>query len=178
MICPYCSHDNVEGADTCESCSQDLTAYDEPAGSTPIEASILREPLARFEPRPPVIVSPDTPVRDAVQRICEHRIGCVLVGTPESVVGIFSERDVLLRIADRYEERASQPVSEFMTHDPECLSADTPIAYALNRMSLGDFRHLPIEQDGTIVGMVSLRDVVGFLSTWCPDLIPPRQVTA
>ena len=59
-----------------------------------------------------------------------------------------------------------------MTTEPETLEADAPIAFALNKMSSGDYRHVPVMRDGHVEGVVSLRDVLRFLSEWYPDLIP------
>ncbi len=172
MICPYCGHENISGVDNCSECMQDLTAFDEPTGQTPIESSIIEESLSRLRPRSPVIVPPTATIAEVIQELCENHIGCVLVGTPDDVEGIFSERDVLFRVADRYyEETASKPVSEFMTPDPERLDIDASIAFALNRMSVGGFRHLPVTRQGRVVGIISLRDVLSYLSDWYPDLI-------
>ena len=77
-----------------------------------------------------------------------------------------------MRLADRYADVSGEPVTEFMTPNPETLDVSSPIAYALNRMSTGDFRHLPVTNAGQLVGIISLRDVLGFLSEWYPDLIP------
>ena len=174
MICPSCGHRNIPGADVCENCQGDLTAFDQPAGGSAIESSIMTEGVAALEPRIPVMVSPQTTVAEAVLELNDREIGCLLVGTAEKLVGIFTERDVLLRIAHDYERWASEPVSEYMTHNPETLEATAPIAYALNRMSIGGFRHLPITREGQLVGIISLRDILGYLSRWYPDLLPPR----
>ena len=120
------------------------------------------------------MIAPETPLADAIAILCERRIGCVLIGRDSELLGIFSERDALMRVADRYAEVASHPISEFMTSNPETLEATAPIAFALNRMSLGDFRHIPVTRDGKLESIVSLRDVLGLLSDWVPDLIPPR----
>lgn len=173
MICPLCQHQNMAGADTCENCHHDLTVFDEPASTagSPEEARILTESLASMNPRPAVLVAPETTIADAVAELCRQNIGCVLVGTTDNVVGIFSERDVLLRIAHQFDRVASKPVSEFMTPNPEMLDADTPIAFALNRMSVGDFRHVPVVRDGHLIGIISVRDLLRTLHEWYPDLI-------
>jgi CBS domain-containing protein len=101
----------------------------------------------------------------------------VLVGTPDDLLGIFSERDLLLRVADRYEMVRDQPVSEFMTRDPETVAADAPITFALNRMEVGDFRHVPVTRAGRLCGVISTRDVVEFLAQRYPDLIPPQAAS-
>jgi CBS domain-containing protein len=101
----------------------------------------------------------------AMQR--EHR-GCVLVtddGTRDSkLVGIFTERDVLLRIVDRGKNPATLPLSEVMTPDPEVLSVRATVAYVLNKMCLGGFRHVPVVDDEHRPAfVVSVRDVVEYL---------------
>ena len=118
------------------------------------------------------MVAPETEVETAIATLRDRHIGCVLVGEPDDLQGIFSERDVLMRIAHRYDEVASRPVSEFMTREPETLEAVAPIAYALNKMASGDYRHVPVTRDGRVEGVVSLRNVLRFLSEWYPDLIP------
>ena len=172
MRCPDCTHDNPPGIASCEDCGQDLTIFDRPAGRSDLEQHIMERPLRDLNPRPAVLVPPESPVREAVAKLAEQRVGCVLVGSPERVEGIFSERDVLLRVSDRFDEAASRPVSELMTPDAESLDVETSIAFALNRMAVGDYRHVPVTRDGRLEGVVSLRDVLRLLSEHYPDLIP------
>ena len=172
MICPSCGYENIDGADTCDNCTQDLTEFDLPEGRNEIETSIMTESLAALMPKPPMILSPDTRVAEVIAKLCENNIGCVLIGTPNELQGIFSERDVLLRVAHQYDTAASRPVSEFMTSEPETLEVTAPIAFALNRMAVGDYRHIPVTKKGRLVGIVSIRDVLAFLSARYPDLIP------
>ena len=174
MICPDCKHDNVPGEDECSNCGQDLTGFDQPAGSSPLETTIMEASLAQLWPKSPVMVAADTAVSEAIETMRRHEIGCVLIGRPDELQGIFSERDALLRVAHRYDEVASMEIGEFMTREPETLEADAPIAYALNKMSSGDYRHVPVTRDGRVEGIISLRDVLRFLSEWYPDLIPDK----
>jgi CBS domain-containing protein len=67
---------------------------------------------------------------------------------------------------------ASAPVKKFMSPKPETLKLGDPVAYALNKMSVGRFRHVPIvDADGTLVGMISIRDIVDFIVELCPEEI-------
>lgn len=175
MICPYCEHDNLPGADSCAECGQDLSALDQTAVGTPLEETIREAAIERLHPTGPVMVAPETSVAQAIDTLRERHIGCVLVGRPDELLGIFSERDVLLRTAHRFAEVAQRPISELMTPDPVTLEIDAPIAFALNRMSSGDYRHVPVMRDGIVVGVISLRDVLTFLSEWYPDLIPAAR---
>jgi CBS domain-containing protein len=122
-------------------------------------------------PKSPVFVEPDAPVAQAVDTMNRLDIGCVLVGSPENLAGIFSERDLLFGIGERYEQVKQRPVVEFMTPGPEMLDADTPLLHALGRMSAGGFRHVPVTRDGRVVGVISLRDLLDVVHKWYPDLV-------
>jgi CBS domain-containing protein len=173
VLCPFCRTDNVPGIDDCVYCGQDLTAFDTPGRRDELEVSLVDLPVEDLQPVAPVLVAPETSLAQVVERLRERRIGAVLVGTPDELLGIFSERDLLLRVADRYPELRDEPVSRFMTPDPETVEADAPIAFALNRMEVGDFRHVPVTRGGRLCGMISTRDVVEFLAQRYPELIPP-----
>jgi CBS domain-containing protein len=132
---------------------------------------LASEPLSALLPKKPVFVARDASVARAVETMNRLDIGCVLVGGPGDVAGIFSERDLLFGVGEAYEEAKQRPVADFMTPRPEMLDADTPLLNALNRMAAGGFRHIPVTRDGHLVGVVSLRDLLGLVSKWYPDLI-------
>ncbi|MDA0349506.1 MAG: CBS domain-containing protein [Verrucomicrobia bacterium] len=175
MICPYCHFSNITGADSCENCSQDLTSHEAPLSVSDVGKSIMENALSTLNPKTPIIIPPTTTVAEAVNLLRGKHIGCVLIGTADKIVGVFSERDVLIRVGEKYEESADQPVTRYMTIDPEQLDINTPIAFALNRMSVGHFRHLPVTSKGQLVGIISIRDILSFLSEWYPDLIPMKH---
>jgi CBS domain-containing protein len=118
-----------------------------------------------------VTVSPTTTVREVIQLLATNNIGAVLVVWVDALVGIFSERDALLKIGDRIEEVAHEPIRHFMTPAPETLGCDDTIAYALNRMAVGDFRHIPIEQGEKPVGIISVRDMLRYLTRKFPKIL-------
>lgn len=172
MECPYCGQLNMAGADICDSCHQPLTdEAPESSPSTEFEECLQKDVLASLNPVRPVTVSPTTTVREAVQLLANNNIGAVLVVWVDALVGIFSERDALLKIGDRIDEVAEEPIRHFMTPAPETLGSDDTIAYALNRMAVGDFRHIPIEQDEKPVGIISVRDMLRYLTDRFPKLV-------
>lgn len=131
-----------------------------------IDRQTLRQPIRVLEPRAPLVTTSDVPVRDAIRIMRDHRVGCVLVVEGDRLVGIITERDLLLKLG---EADLSQPVADLMTPDPETLSADDPIAYALNRMSDGGYRHVPlVDAQGRPTGVVSVKDVVNYLADCFP----------
>lgn len=171
MECPFCDHVNIDGVDVCEVCHNALTDVTRPAGfEAGIAEAIRCEPLSSLSPTPAVTISPNATVAEAVQVLAERNIGCILVVWANALLGIFSERDVLMRIGDRYEEVAREPIRHFMTPAPETLTAEDSIAFALNRMDINDFRHIPIEENERAVGVVSVRDVLAYVTQHFPEL--------
>ena len=95
----------------------------------------------------------------------DKSIGCLLVVDGDAPVGIFSERDALIRLNVEANRLGDQPVSEYMTADPETLQGTAKIAFAVQRMVLGGYRHLPIVgEDGRLTGIISVRDVLRYLT--------------
>ncbi len=137
---------------------------DEPAPRRVLDESLLREPIATLGLNPPVCVDEQASVAAAIALMQERHIGCVLVTREERLVGIFTERDVLNDVVGRAIDPAATRVSELMTSDPETLPSTGAIARALNKMSLGGFRHLPVvDADGRPVSVVSVKDIVDYL---------------
>jgi CBS domain-containing protein len=132
------------------------------------DARALREPLTVLPTRHPLLFSPQHTVTEAMRAMQKEHRGCILVtedGSPESrVVGIFTERDVLLRIVDRGRNPATLALAEVMTREPDCLPLDASIAWVLNKMSVGGFRHVPaVDKLGRPAFVISVRDLVEFL---------------
>ena len=76
-----------------------------------------------------------------------------------------------------YAEKLSFPVSQFMTKDPETLPPDAPMTFAINRMDVGGYRHVPVVQDDRIVGAVSALDVIRFVVRHAKESIATSGVT-
>src|SRR3972149_1013070 len=104
MICPYCQHENIDGADNCENCLADLHDLNLSAGKSPLETSLMEESLSALKIRKPVFIAPQASVAEAVSLLSTSKAGCLLVGAAECVRGVFSERDVLLRGGPREEQ--------------------------------------------------------------------------
>jgi CBS domain-containing protein len=162
--CPHCNAENIEGVDQCEECGQPLSDLHLQTPSTLLERSLLKDRVAALKPKPPVTVAPATLVGDVLSLMIERRIGCVVVVDRGKTVGIFSERDALLKLNESAVELAGRPVSEFMTPNPQTLQSTAKIAFAVQRMDLGGFRHIPIVDDGDLTGIISVRDILGYLT--------------
>jgi CBS domain-containing protein len=139
-----------------------------------LDQRMIREPIRRLNPRLPLVLPPTATVADAVHLMREHRVGCVLVVEADRLVGIVTERDLLLKLEDADPARS---LHELMTPDPEVLALDDPIVYALNKMSVGGFRHVPlVDAAGRPVGIVSVKNIVDYIVDFFPNdvlTIPP-----
>lgn len=133
--------------------------------SRDLGSMICEQPLRTLASlRPPVSVPIDATAADAIEKMMEHRSGCVLVVDDERLVGVFTERDVLCKIAAQDRAPRSVSVSEVMTADPECLTLDDSLAYALHHMTVGGFRHIPlVDESGRPTGIVAMRSIVEFM---------------
>ncbi len=133
-------------------------------------AVISEEPIRNLSSlRKPIAVAPDATAAAAIDLMQTHRIGCTLVVDQDRLVGVFTERDVLLKIAAAGLAPDSVLVAEVMTRDPECLTLDDSLAFALHLMSVGGFRHIPIlDQHGHPAGVIAMRAIVDFMV----DLVP------
>jgi len=138
---------------------------------------LFTAPISELAPAAPISVTAGTSVGDAIALMQKHRIGCILVTQGGRLAGILTDRDVTMKVAGRPVEM-SVPVEDLMTVDPETLSPDHEIAYALNRMSLGGYRHVPlVDGDGTPRGVISVKDVVNHIVEHFPQTVynlPPE----
>jgi CBS domain-containing protein len=136
-------------------------------------AAITKRPIHKLPTlRPAVCVAPGASVREAVEAMNQHRTGCVLVTEDDRLVGVFTERDVLTKLVCQEVDVDAIRVASVMTADPECLTLDDGIAYALNMMSVGGFRHIPlIDADRHPTGVVAMRDVVDYMVDLFPEAV-------
>ena len=104
-------------------------------------------------------------VLEATRRMNLHKVGALVVMESGRVTGIFTERDALLKLGERANELAEQPISEFMTRKVESLPPTAKIAFAVHRMDHGGYRHVPVVNDkGESVGIFSVRDILSYLT--------------
>jgi CBS domain-containing protein len=110
-----------------------------------------------------VTIAPTASLTEAVKLLAERRIGAVVVTGPDNrVAGILSERDIVRNVAERGHAALDDNVGSVMTRKvTTCTEADT-IAMLAERMTSGRFRHLPVVDQGRLVGVISIGDVVKF----------------
>ncbi len=215
MICPSCGTENLEGNDRCENClasfrNLDIPDVDKAEG---LARHVMEDRLSQLDQGVAVIVAPDTAAIDVARQMKEASSGCALVVDGATLVGIFTEHDVLNRMhhtlssgfdeseppklaeelpfadmpatdipleeiraeemfaeetgasaASTFSSALQVPVSKLMSSDPETLRADQSIAFALNRMSIGRFRHIPIHQEDGSYRVASIKSVLKYIA--------------
>jgi CBS domain-containing protein len=119
----------------------------------------IREVLESKAQQPVVSVSPVTPVRQGARLMTERKIGAILVVQQGKVIGVFTERDLMARVVAKGLDPSGTPVSQVMTPDPLSIGPDTTVTEALAMMTDYRLRHLPVVEEGRLIGIVSARDL-------------------
>ena len=101
--------------------------------------------------------TPNDTVRSVVKTMAEHVCGSILVMAGDKVAGIFTERDLLMRVAAAGRDLDRTAISEVMTREPDTIGADEPVAEAIRRMDEFSYRYLPVIRDGKVIGVISTR---------------------
>ena len=109
------------------------------------------------------IVEPEVTLGEAATLMGERHVGSVVVCEEDRLVGILTERDIV-RALSREHDAPQRPVVEWMSKDPTTTKPDADVKEALRTMVDGGFRHLPVTDEGRVVGMVSIRDVAGAMA--------------
>src|SRR5437016_14179200 len=103
-------------------------------------------------------VEPDAKLAAAIKTLAERKIGAVLVMSKGRIEGILSERDIVRVLGERGARVLDEPVSAVMTRKVvSCRQTDT-VAAIMEMMTLGKFRHLPVIEEGRVVGLISIGD--------------------
>lgn len=116
----------------------------------------IRECISRDEP---LIGKADDTVRAASKRMVEHCCSSILICDGDKLCGIFTERDLLVRVVAEDRDPDKTKLGEVMVSDPDAVDADTPVIEAIRRMDELHYRHLPVLHEGKVLGVVSLRDL-------------------
>lgn len=120
--------------------------------------------LLKIAHRPPAVVEPGVSVLEAVQVMAEEGVGAVAVVDKGELRGIFTERDVMLRVVLRDRSTHKTTVTEVMTTPVETATEGTTAEAALSRMVDRHLRHLPlVGPDGKLLGMVSVRNLLEYM---------------
>jgi CBS domain-containing protein len=171
MICPNCGHDNLPGGEECSSCGQDLTQLDRPVARDRVERSLMEDTVGSLCTTEPFVTLPTATLQEALQTMLTRSVGAVLVTNADGLLlGILTERDLLTKVVGFHREYAHLLVQQFMTSEPEAVTFGDSLAFALHKMDIGGYRHLPVVRDGRAVGVISVRDMLRHITKLCKDI--------
>jgi CBS domain-containing protein len=105
-------------------------------------------------------VAPDAPVLEAIKQMAEHRIGALLVLRGTELVGVVSERDYARKVILQGKSSSQTAVSDIMTANPLTVGPDTDVLDCMRLCTDSRIRHLPVMNDGNLVGIISIGDLV------------------
>ena len=118
------------------------------------------EPVRNVMRRKPLTAAPETLVSKAAKLMAARRVGSILVVEDNQLVGIFTERDVLVRVVARGLDPRATRLADVMTRTPVTVEPNKPFGYALLVMHENGFRHLPVVDGGKLIGTLSSRSAM------------------
>jgi signal-transduction protein with cAMP-binding, CBS, and nucleotidyltransferase domain len=164
MICPSCGYDNIEGADRCEECVTSLFNLDEAqGGKRTLARSVMEDDLSKLE-NEFLSVTPETSASEVVNQMKQARLGCALVLDQGKLIGIFTERDLLSKLTGTTAHMPTTPVKHLMSANPEVLHETDSVAAALHKMSMGRYRHIPVQKSDGSYCVTSIKHVLKYLA--------------
>ena len=128
------------------------------------------ESVSRLDPSLPLLIGPDQSVAEAIELMRNKAQGCVLVCRNKTIVGIFTEKDLIRRVL-ALKKPLTTPMAECMTPHPVTVHPQDPIGSAIRHMEEGGFRHLPVVVDGEPVGILSVKKIVHYLVEHFPGTV-------
>jgi len=167
LKCPACGFDNLLGEDRCTQCFSSLMQRDIPRPkkddafqSTMMTASVS----ALLTGKDLLVTKRGDSIAKIVKILQKTKLKCIVVYHKKKIVGILSNRDLLRKVSFKGKDLSKIKVEEVMTPNPEFVKTEDPIAFAVNKMSMGGFRHLPVlADDGTPLSIISIKDVLTYL---------------
>ena len=130
-----------------------------------VDNRFLARSLGLLNPPPAITILDESSIEEAIKLFQQHRIGALAVTDIKGkLTGIFTERDVVLKVCLSDIKIAAAPISELMTCNPQTAQMTTTMSFALNMMTQGGYRNIPIvDETGFPLAMVSVKDVVDYL---------------
>ena len=131
------------------------------------EAVKIQDPISSLRLELPLVVELGTNMKNALNSLQQEKQNCLIITDNNKLKGILTERDILLKVTGKGFDLDLVTVDEFMTDDPEYLSPEDPLAYALNKMHIGGVRQVPIVNDiMKPVGLISISNIISTIADY------------
>ena len=138
-----------------------------------IRGALLSDTIAVLGPAEPVCLRETATVQEAIERMLAHRqAGVLVIDGDGRLAGIFTERDVLTRVAGQGRDPRNTVLGAVMTRDPEALAPGDRVAYAVHSMSVAGYRTVPlVDAERRPLGVVTVSDVIRWLAGLFPEAV-------
>ena len=124
----------------------------------------LSDPLSTLTQEKFIVLNEQATLRDAIDSIQKYHIGCILLENNHKITGIFTERDIVQHIVGNRHNLEKECVADYMTKSPDVLHFQDPIAFALNKMISGGYRHIPIvDKKEKPIGVIAMENIINHL---------------
>ena len=131
------------------------------------EAVKIQDPISTMTLTKPLIIDLGTSLRHVLDKMQDSKSNCILTLENEKLGGILTERDILLKVTGKGYDLDLTTIDEFITPNPESVTRDDPVAYALNKMYVGGFRNVPVVDDELYpIGIVSISDIIATIADY------------
>ncbi|HET6890451.1 MAG TPA: CBS domain-containing protein [Pyrinomonadaceae bacterium] len=166
MNCPACGAENINGSDRCENCLAPFRDLDVPRADAAegLARSVMEDKLSQLDLEVPIAVSPETPAVDVIKLMKQQKSGCALVLENACLRGIFTEHDMLLNMTGANACPPLTTVKALMSPYPETLHEQDSVATALNKMSIGQYRHIPVKKADGSYTVASIKSVLKYIA--------------
>ena len=136
------------------------------------EAVKINSPISSITLSEPVIIELGTSLANVLDKMQETNNNCVLTLSDDKLGGILTERDILLKVTGKGYDLQLTTIDEFITRNPEYVTPEDPLAYALNKMYVGGFRNVPVVNDEMHpVGIIGISDIISTIADYFQDEI-------
>lgn len=145
-----------------------------------LDSTTFKKPIKNIKVGKPICLDDEQTVQDALSMMQIKQFGCVLVTKESKLVGIVTERDIVLKALGSGQEMSEISLKDIMTPNPESFQPDDSIAFVMNAMAVGGYRHIPVVDENNVpIAVVSMKDIVSFLVEHFPQEIlnlPPKPL--
>jgi CBS domain-containing protein len=143
-----------------------------------VELTLRQTKIRHLQLKEMVCVAPDTSLGETIATMQRQRNGCALVAVESSLMGIFTERDLIRKVAGCSQVGLDRPIRDFMTPEAAVLSPDNSLLEAVLLMNQGGYRHIPlVDSDDRVCDCLSVINIVDYLLECYPQEVfslPPR----
>src|SRR5207249_4187623 len=133
------------------------------AATAGLARSVMEDDLRQLE-QEFLGVSPDATAIEVIRKMKDARLGCALVLESGKLVGIFTERDILNKLTGKQATAGTTAVKDLMSANPETLRESDSVAIALNKMSMGRYRHIPVQKSDGAYSVTSIKHVLKYIA--------------